>query len=170
MSVYPKHIINGDNIVIHTKVSNYSAMCLPVKVNLYVEHNKNKYKKWILKDKLFLVPPKENNQEGIMERYYMFKTNKKSLLGKYYCILSIKYLKKESFSLTRKNAYFYIEKVNIEKKENFLLIYNKSDCSVPINIFYINKNYLKKIKSLEVIRMPKKNFLYLKYANNDILL
>lgn len=169
MSVYPKYITRGDNIVIHTKVCNHSVICLPVKVSLCVKHNKNKYKKWIIKEKLFLVPPK-NNKEGVIERYYMFKTNTRSLLGKYYCILSIKYLTKENFSSTKENAYFYIEKINIDKKENFLLIHNKSNCNTMVGIFYIDKSYLKNIKSLEIIKIPKENFLYLKYANNDIIL
>lgn len=169
MSVFPKHIIKGDNVVIHTKVDNYSLISLPVKLNLLIINKSGNFKKWIVKNKDYIVPPSQNNKSSFIERYFIVNTNRNMPLGKYVCLLSIDYLNKTEKSLTRKNAFFYIEEIKIIRKSSKLFIKNMSKLGVKVEIFYIGKFYTKELKSLEIFEIDSDNFLYLIYGNNNIL-
>lgn len=172
MSIFPKKITKGENVVIHVRLINFSVLPLPVFLNIYIENPKNNYKKVLLNNHPFIIPPKkrEKDKESIIDKYFLFSTSNKNPLGKYKCFTNIILFGRKEKSLTIKDDYFLIEKVEIYKKDNFILFKNLSNIPVEIEIYYIDKVIYKKIKGSGTIRTIKNNFIYARYANGELLL
>ncbi|MEF2175670.1 MAG: hypothetical protein V3575_04310 [Candidatus Absconditabacteria bacterium] len=169
MSIFPKNIIQGDNVIIHVKLKNDSKIILPIYVNLTINHCDSSFKKTILDNRLFLVAPESGVIPGILETYYSFETDETTPFGRYKCNLDINYLNINSKSLTDNNAYFFIHKVLLKRNEDGILIENKINYNVDIKVSYINKVYKIILLPLESKLIDKKGFLNIVYANNNIL-
>ena len=75
MSVYPKYITRGDNIVIHTKVCNHSVICLPVKVSLLsLIHISAPTRLGMISYAVFCLKKKNIFRKPTVERRNIFKT------------------------------------------------------------------------------------------------
>jgi len=170
MSIYPKRIARGDNVIIHTKFFNRSLICIPITVNLELENKLEKYKKQLLKNKIFFLPSLMDNEKDFIEKFFIFKTDERTPLGKYNCLLTINYFGKKIKSLTRKNDYFFIEKLNFSRKKGKIILINMTNFNIKIKLIYLKKKQNKMIKPHSKIVVTEKNFLYAVYANNDILL
>lgn len=171
MSVFPKKITLNENTVIHVKMSNLSQICLPVKVNLYVENKESSYKENILKNESFILPPVlKGSSENFIEKYFIFRADCEKPLGRYDCVLSIEYLNKKDYSLTRDNAFFYIEKISSQRKKKFIFLKNESNAETTVKIFYIGKSFSKALSPFEIFKTPQEEFLYFIYANNTVII
>ena len=164
MSIYPKKIKQGDNVIFHLRLDNHSDLCMPVILNFKISNKKGEYSRVLLVDKKEILPPHDK-----VERYLMITAKRNMPLGKYYCNFTIKYLNKKAKSLTIDNDFFVIEKVSLGNKGNFIKIKNHSNKITEIKIFYLDNKVSKKLKPFEEISISNEKFLYVLYANKDIL-
>lgn len=168
MSIFPKKAIRGENVIIHVRITNFSCILLPIYLDVYIKNLEKNYRKNIVKKMLLIVPPKINDEE-IINKYFSLPIEKKLPLGKYKCFTTINYFNKKSKSLTENTDFFSIEEVKISRKEKSIYLKNKSVIPTNVKIYYRNKVISKKLGSYATIKIPNKEFVYLKYADNGSL-
>ncbi|MFA5746520.1 MAG: hypothetical protein WC926_00380 [Candidatus Paceibacterota bacterium] len=169
MSIFPRHVSAGDNVIIHVKMMNLSSVCLPVSLDTYIQNKDRGSKKWIVREGFFLLPPAEDGKEGVVERYFSVATDGKMPLGRYDCFTSIKYLDRKSMSLTKKDDHFFLEEITISVEGSSIILKNSSPVAAGVKIYRIGGSATKKIRGLGKIKFPRVGFLYAVYANNSIL-
>ncbi len=161
MSIYPKRISNGENLIVHLRFSNSGQEIYNVKYVLSVL-NPNKKEIFLKEDNIILGTGKEGFSKNL---YYSLYINNKYKPGKYivnfYMICNGQVINSD----TRDNDYFYVEKLKYYNFKDKTVIYNMSNEKTSFilhkgktsNEFTINGN--------EKINLEDK-YDYIEYSNN----
>ena len=145
MSIYPKNISNGENLIIHLRFSSKGKKIQKVRYILSVS-NPNDKQVFFKEDDLILGVEKD---EFIKQLYYSLYVNSKFIPGKYivkfYMICNEHIIESE----TKDNDYFYVENLK----------YYNLNGNTNIEKFTINGKQKLRLKG---------EYNYIEYANNKI--
>lgn len=171
MSIFPKKITTGDNVVIHVRLENLSRVCLPVKINLYVENRHASYKEWIVKDDFLTLPPfSEEEKVKFLDRYFIFNMSSKKPLGRYNSILYIDYLEERKESLTKQTDFFDVEMVSARRDKGSIFLRNKANIETSVKVCFVNNSFTKTLPPFGTFSFSQEEFLYIVYANNNVII
>lgn len=161
MSIFPKKITYGENVIIHLRFINSKDNNRLIKYFLNVYNPK----------KELIYDTSESIILGYGENYYneiyhSIMIQNDFLPGKYMVDFYLEVNGKKIDSLTKNNDYFYVEKLVFYKKRKKIFLENISDETTSC-ILYGNK---KKKMVLEGNKIKNVNdeYQYIEYGNNQI--
>ena len=140
MSIFPKHVTFGDNVIIHFKIENSKKVIqLDYKIDLFNPMGK---KKRIIEKSII--------SSDIIECYYNYtvKENNFNIPGRYFLRTTMYINGRKSNSLSAEKDYFWIDriKVDLSEQQNLvdIVLLNESDCSTNFSI--LNEEGLKEVE------------------------
>ena len=161
MSIYPKNISNGENLIIHLRFSNKGKEIQKVKYVVSVLNPKGK-QIFLKKDNLILGAEKD---EYIKQLYYSLYIDSKFKPGKYivdfYMICNGHIIKSE----TKHNDCFYVENLKYYNFNNNTFIINNTNEKTYIKL-YKGANIKEITVNGKQTLILKEKYNYIKYANN----
>ncbi len=162
MSIYPKNISKGENLIIHLRFSNKGKKNEIVKYKLYVQDPEGTN---ILKKEKNIYLGVDDD-EFVRQIYYSIHITDKFKPGKYLVKFYLICRGNIIESLTKDTDFFYVEDIKYFNLKGKTYIYNKSPENVNIEL-YDNNNISKtfNIKGNSTLEIPN-SYKYIKYANN----
>ena len=167
MSIFPKRVTYGENVIIHFKInSSNKPRFIEYSIDVF---NPNGEKKNIVKKKgLF---------SNTVETYYCYVVNKNeyNIPGQYFLKTNLYINGRKIYSLSAEMDYFWIDYIKnsviLLDGEKCIELINMGDSEVPYNILDKNGTILKddilQSKERIIIQKHHKEY-YLKYGNNNI--
>lgn len=161
MSIYPKNITKGENLIIHLRFNNTGIKNEIINYNLIVR-NPNDNIVYNYSDKMFL-----GSKDFVREIYHSIKITNKFIPGKYIVSFFLMCRGVKIESSTKNNDYFYVEKIDTRIKNNTIILKNNSNVNTKCQVFneYEKKEVVLKANETRVIN---KLYKYIKYGNNMI--
>ncbi len=162
MSIFPKHVTHGENVVIHLRFENSSKKTETIKYQLSV---KNPEDKQIYEHSDSILLGKANY---LYETYFPIKIEENFLSGKYKVVFSLTCRGVKIESSTKDWDFFFVEQVKFYKKENKIILENNSNEVTKCSLYDREDNILE----LELQGKEKKllddNYSYIIYGNNKV--
>ena len=163
MSIYPKNISNGENLIIHLRFSNKGRKIQKVRYVLSVS-NPNDKQIFLKEDNVILGVGKD---EFIKQLYYSLYINNRFIPGKYivkfYMICNEHIIDSE----TKDNDYFYVENFKYYNLNGNTIINNNSDEKTNFKLYKGTNIEKFTINGKQKLRLKGK-YNYIEYANNKI--
>lgn len=165
MSIYPKNICNGENLIIHLRFSNKSKNIQKVTYNLSIK-NPDKKQIFLKQEDIILGI---NKEEYVKQLYHSIYISNRFKPGKYIVDFYLNCNGHIIESVTKDNDYFYVEKLKYYNfKENTIII-NKSNEKTRFKVYNeksIDKFVIDGKQKLEL----KEKYDFIEYANNKVAL
>ncbi len=162
MSIYPKNISKGENLIIHLRFSNKGKKNEIIKYRLYIQNPTGK--KILKKENSIYLGV--NSNEFVRQIYYSVYISDKFKPGKY--IVKFYLICRGSIieSSTKDTDFFYVEDVKYFNSNEKTYVHNKSLENVNIKL-YDNNNISEtfNIRGNSTLETTKA-YKYIEYANN----
>lgn len=163
MSIYPKNISNGENLIIHLRFSNKGKKTQKVRYVLSVSDPNDK-QIFFKENDLILGIEKD---EFTKQLYYSLYINSKFKPGKYivkfYMICNGHIIESE----TKNNDYFYVENLKYYNFNDNTFIFNNSDEKTNFKLYKGTNIEKFTINGKQTLKLKEK-YNYIEYANNKI--
>lgn len=163
MSIYPKNISNGENLIIHLRFGNKSKKMQKVKYVLSVISPDNKTI-FLKEDDLTLGIRKD---EFVTQLYYSLYINNRFKPGKYIVKFYLICNKQIIESATKDNDFFYIEKLKYYNCKHNTVIFNCSKEKTYFKLYKGTNIEEFSIDGRQKLKLEDK-YDYIEYANNKI--
>ncbi len=173
MSIVPKRVSLGENVLIHICFRNIEGIFRKLKYESFVVSPSGK-KFHVLRLREKIVPPKiwgctaYTFNEFFQHEYHVLKIKKNFEIGKYKVDLSVWENNRVSHSQSYRYDYFFVEKITVKRiKKTMFSIKNESRAPCPIRVHYKfkHKHLLLKGQETRILKDP----FFLIYANNDVI-
>ncbi|MBR3249629.1 MAG: hypothetical protein IKF83_02900 [Clostridia bacterium] len=163
MSIYPKNISNGENVIIHLRFSNKSKIIQKIRYVLSViDPDENQV--FLKEDNLVLGVEKE---EFVKQLYYSLEIDGNFKPGKYIVQFYLVCKGHIIESVTKDNDFFFVEKLEYYYSNEKTVITNISNEKIKFKLHEgLNIEELT-INGKEKIELEGK-YDYIEYANNKI--
>jgi len=163
MSIYPKNISNGENVIIHLRFSNKSKIIQKIRYVLAViDSDENQV--FLKEDNLVLGVEKE---EFVKQLYYSLEIDRNFKPGKYIVQFYLVCKGHIIESVTKDNDFFFVEKLEYYCFNEKTVITNISNEKTKFKLYKgLNIEELT-INGKEKIELEGK-YDYIEYANNKI--
>lgn len=165
MSVFPKRVCIGDNVIIHVKCTNFGNTIRYRKIFVKVISPLGKEFN-ILDGEIWKIPPA--NSSGIIEKYYLFKVTNSCEAGRYFVSIQIKNNNKITLSGTKETDYFYVDSIKIHKEKDKVILKNESPTVTKIKLIFDNKIETVHLFGKRKIKISGKKLRFIMYGNNNI--
>ena len=163
MSIYPKRVIIGENLIIHLRFNNIGKKVEYIKFHLHIENPKQEI--IFSKDDYKLLGINDNSY--IYETYQSIPILNNFLYGKYKVVFNITTKGIVISSDTENSDYFYVDGFSFYKTKDKIVIKNLSIEDTPCRIFSNEKEKELVFNSLEEKILPN-NYKYLEYGNHNV--
>ena len=161
MSIFPKKIADGENVIIHLRFINSKKNNRLVKYFLNVYNPK---KELIYNSTEDIILGYGNNYYN--ERYHSIMIQNDFIPGKYTVDFYMEVNGKKIDSLTKQNDYFYVEKIMFYKNNNDIILKNMST-EITKCMLYGNSKEEIVLEGNETKRVNDE-YQYIEYGNNQI--
>ena len=163
MSIYPRNISNGENLIIHLRFSNKGRKIQKVRYVLSVL-NPNEKQIFLKEDDLTLGV---ENDEFIKQLYYSLYINSRFIPGKYIVKFYIVCNGHIIESATKDNDFFYVENLKYYNLNDNTIIINNSNEKTDFKLYKGTNIEKFTINGKQKVRLKEK-YNYIEYANNKI--
>ncbi len=161
MSIFPKRIVSGENVIIHLRFINSKKNNRLIKYFLNVYNPK---KKLIYNFSDDIILGYGNNYYN--EKYHSLMIQNDFIPGKYIVDFYMEVNGKKVDSLTKQNDYFHVEKIDFYKNNNDIILKNMSN-EITKCILYGNNKEEIVLEGNETKRVNDE-YQYIEYGNNQI--
>ena len=161
MSIFPKKISNGENLIIHLRFSNKAQKIHNIKYVLSVL-DPNKKEIFLKEDNIILGIGKEG---FVKQLYYSLYINNNCKPGRYIVNFYIICNGQVIYSDTKNNDYFYVEKLKYYNSKNKTVIHNISNEKTLFILYKGKESKCFNINGKEKLNLEDK-YDYIEYANN----
>lgn len=162
MSIFPKHIASGENVIIHLRFNNSKKNTKEITYYLKVFNPNNK----IIYDKSDNIIVGYGDNDYCNEIYHSIMIKNNFVPGKYIVDFYMNINGKKIESITKNNDFFYVEKIKYFKKDNKTIINNMSKEKVKCSLYGLTKKTIE-LNGKEKIELDD-SYNLIEYGNNQI--